>query len=126
MRISNTYILVTSNLGEITILQSLSICHILRAHGTERHFILVFFSFFQDSKRSSDYFQSRTDGNVITIFKKEDFLKPGDYAIVKVKESNSLTLKADLISKSSILEFSNFTPNNNIIEIDQKCQNSMQ
>ena len=85
-----------------------------------------FLFFFQDSKRSSDYFQSRTDGNVITIFKKEDFLKPGDYAIVKVKESNSLTLKADLISKSSILEFSNFTPNNNIIEIDQKCLNSMQ
>ena len=91
-----------------------------------KYFSVLFSLFFQDSKRSSDYFLCRTDGNVITIFKKEDFLKPGDYAIVKVKESNSLTLKADLISKSSILEFSNFTPNNNIIEIDQKCQNSMQ
>ena len=61
---------------------------------------------FQDSKRSSDYFQGRTDGNVITIFKKEEYLKPGDFAQVRITDSTSLTLKADLIKKSSIAEFS--------------------
>ena len=68
-------------------------------------FNFIYVSTFQDSKRSSDYFQSRTDGNVITIFKKEENLKPGDYAVVKIMESNSLTLKADFISYSSIKEF---------------------
>jgi tRNA A37 methylthiotransferase MiaB len=63
------------------------------------------FSFFQDSKRSKNDFQGRTDGYVKCIMPKQDHLEPGDYCVVDIKESNSLTLKGQIIEKSSISQW---------------------
>ena len=60
---------------------------------------------FQNSKRSENEFQGRTDGYVKTIFPKHDNLKPGDYVKVHITDSNSQTLRGNIISKSSITEF---------------------
>ena len=69
------------------------------------YFIIYEFSFFQNSKRSENEFQGRTDGYVKTIFPKQENLKPGDYVKVHITDSNSQTLRGNVISKSSITEF---------------------
>ena len=50
-----------------------------------------------DSKKSELDFKGRNSQNKMIIFPKKDGLKAGDYTYVKVKESNSATLKGDIV-----------------------------
>jgi tRNA-2-methylthio-N6-dimethylallyladenosine synthase len=52
-----------------------------------------------NSKRSDQYFKGRTSQNLMTIFPKEDGYKPGDYAIVRIEEASSATLKGVIVSE---------------------------
>lgn len=60
-----------------------------------------------DSKKSSDYFQGRTDGNTKAIFGKTQNIKPGDYVIVKIKDSTSQTLRGDFVQATTIQSYRN-------------------
>jgi len=51
-----------------------------------------------DSKKSELDFKGRNSQNKMIIFPKKDGLKAGDYTYVKVKESNSATLKGDIVT----------------------------
>ena len=50
-----------------------------------------------DSKRSEDFFKGRTTHNKMVVFPKGEGLKPGDYALVKIQEASSATLKGELV-----------------------------
>ena len=50
-----------------------------------------------DSKKSDLDFKGRNSQNKMIIFPKKEGLKKGDYTYVKVKESNSATLKGEIV-----------------------------
>lgn len=52
-----------------------------------------------NSKRSDQHFKGRTSQNLMTIFPKEDGYKPGDYAMVRIEEASSATLKGVIVPK---------------------------
>lgn len=50
-----------------------------------------------ESKKSSDYFSGRTDGNKVVVFPKSDGITEGDYVRIKIKKATSATLFGDFI-----------------------------
>lgn len=50
-----------------------------------------------DSKKSNQDFKGRNSQNKMCIFPKKEGLKKGDYTYVKIKESNSATLKGEIV-----------------------------
>jgi tRNA A37 methylthiotransferase MiaB len=64
----------------------------------------LFCGCFQDSKRSSEWFQGRTDGNVKVNFPKpvNMDLAPGHYCMVDITESNSQGLKGRPLRRTNI------------------------
>ncbi len=50
-----------------------------------------------ESKKSSDYFSGRTDGNKVVVFPKSEGINDGDYIKVKIKKTTSATLSGDFI-----------------------------
>ena len=63
----------------------------------------------QDSKRSSEEYQGRTDGNVKAIFGKVlpdgSTLQPGDYCTVRVTGSSSEVVKGTPMERTTLAEF---------------------
>ncbi len=51
-----------------------------------------------DSKRSSEEFCGRTDGNMMTVFPKAPGMMPGDYVDVRIAEAGAITLRGEAIS----------------------------
>ena len=65
---------------------------------------------FQNSRRSEDWLQGRTDAGIRVNFPKTDeagiaIASKGDYVVVDITESNSQGLKGNAVEKSSIAEF---------------------
>ena len=50
-----------------------------------------------DSKRSPDRFRGRTSHNMMTVFPKKKYLKPGDYCNVMIEEVTSATMKGRIV-----------------------------
>lgn len=57
------------------------------------------------SKRSTDEFYGRCDGNVKVIIPKSDQISIGDYVAVEIKSANSQVLKGMLLEKTTLREF---------------------
>ena len=70
---------------------------------------IVFLYAFQNSRRSEDWLQGRTDAGIRVNFPKTtegiDNIARGDYVVVDITESNSQGLKGNAVQKSSIAEF---------------------
>ena len=67
----------------------------------------MFLYAFQNSRRSEDWLQGRTDAGIRVNFPKtdDDVASKGDYVVVDITESNSQGLKGNAVQKSSIAEF---------------------
>lgn len=50
-----------------------------------------------DSKRSELEFKGRNSQNKVVVFPKREDLKPGDYALVKITDASSATLRGELV-----------------------------
>lgn len=61
-----------------------------------------------ESKKSSDYFSGRTDGNKVVVFPKSDGISEGDYVKVKIKKATSATLFGDFIDILNKREINSF------------------
>ena len=69
-------------------------------------FTLIYSSIFiQDSKRSSQDFVGRTDGNIKVIFPKKPELIPGDYCSVEINSSTTETLKGSILSPTTLVNY---------------------
>jgi len=72
----------------------------VRIQSWTNQYILVVY---QDSRRSSECFQGRTDGNIKVNFPKLASLSPGDYCLVDITESSSQSLKGRPVYKTNVL-----------------------
>ncbi|MEL6193030.1 MAG: tRNA (N6-isopentenyl adenosine(37)-C2)-methylthiotransferase MiaB [Bacteroidota bacterium] len=55
-----------------------------------------------NSKRSKEDFCGRTDHNKMTVFPKQEGLKPGDYVQVEILSASSATLKGQIIAREVV------------------------
>ncbi|MEM7510266.1 MAG: radical SAM protein, partial [Bacteroidota bacterium] len=55
-----------------------------------------------NSKRSKEDFCGRTDHNKMTVFPKQEGLKPGDYVQVEILSASSATLKGQIVEREVV------------------------
>ncbi len=74
--------------------------------------ISTFYSY-QDSRRSSDCFKGRTDGNVAVNFPKAPGVTRGDFCRVRITGSTSQSLRGVLLARTDI-------SGNKIVDLEQE------
>ncbi len=64
--------------------------------------LFSFSLFLQDSKRSSDWHQGRTDGNIRVNFPKVASVSKGDFCLVRIVDSTSQSLRGEALARTDL------------------------